>query len=370
LSSRVDNDFILYYGGNDTIYEFTTNVESSDPPPLYGSRRRRFISGFQGPLFSQVTLEYTPWLSVRYRLENTIDVAPENSLQVTVFAGPLPQSVNLASRFRLGWPNTEWFVDENGFLPVRVSYNSSHGVGDGNTRPLVSRSWVQNDQGQRLTVSTVDPRGVVSKREGEIDVFWHRRNNGTTDWWKQGDDRSSIVSSIWLSLTPSNDSDELHLRRQATQRSNDAILLAIDPQTNKFNSKTIHPRPQTVNELSQSLHTVTLRISQLDPELKKSREEAWMDVQIENLSGNSSERVDLLTFLTNSTNVILPEATLNSLTYLQPDIADISSGCSLDVADGGLSIFLSILPRSICSVRIPMAPISHEEVIDSSVPTN
>ncbi len=351
IVSRLDHDFIIYYGGNDTIYQFATNVASSNPPPLYGSRRRRFICGFEGPLFSQVTLEYTPWLSIRYRLENFTSTKLEKALQATVFAGPLPPSVNLASRFRVGWPDTEWWVDENGFLPVRVSYNASHGVGDGNSRPLVSRSWIEEDRkGKRLTVFSVDPRAVISKRNGQMDVFWHRRNNFSLDWWKQGEDRSSIVSSVWLSLGGNTEHEELMSRQLATQLSNDVVVMSM-PTINKHNASFGN------NILQPSLHSVTLRVSQVDPGIDSHREEVWIDLQIENLSRVSTEQVDLVAMFTNSTKVFLPAAMLCSLTYLKSDSVGLHAGCTLDALNGGRLLLLSVAPRMLCSLRIPVAPV-------------
>lgn len=367
LTSSLDHDFILYYGGNDTIYEFATNLASSNPPPLFGSRPRRFVNGFQGPLFSQVTLEYTPWLSIRYRLPNTTSSQPESAIQATVLAGPLPPSVDLASRFRTGWSKTKWSVDENGFLPVEVSYNSSHGVGDWNSRPLVSRSWIAEIQGRRLTAFSVDPRAVVSKESGQMDVFWHRRNNFTPDYWKQGEDLSSVVSSIWLSLGQNTDEEEFQSRRLGTQLANDMVMLAI-PEESKQQTK-IHWDSHPPNTLESSLHSVTLRLSQVDPKVDPERQEAWIDVQIENLLTQSTKEVDLATAFMNSSKIFAQAATLHLLTYLTPVESrnglrrrGSSDGCLLDTRDGGKSIILSVGARRICSVRIPVSPVREDHL--------
>jgi hypothetical protein len=362
ISSELDHDFILYYGGNDTIYSFATSLASSDPPPLFGSRPRHFVSGFQGPLFSQVTLEYTPWLSIRYRLPKTTSDHPESALQATVFAGPLPPSVDLASRFRTGWSKTEWHIDENGFLPIQVSYNSSNGVGDWNSRPLVSRSWIAETERRRLSVFSVDPRAVVSKASGQMDVFWHRRNNFTPDILKQGEDLSSVVSSVWLSLSQDKVDEEFRSRRLATLLSNDMVMLAI-PDEWKGQTK-IHGGTDSFDTLEPSLHSVTLRLSQVDPSIDSGREEAWIDLQIENLSTQSTEKVDLAAAFMNSSRIVAPAATLHSLTYLMPKDNGQGTwplgtfhGCSLDTSDGGKSMILSVGARRICSVRIPVSPI-------------
>ena len=361
LSSSLDHDFILYNGANDTIYQFETNLESSDPPPLFGPRPRRFVSGFQGPLFSQVTLEYTPWLSIRYRLVNSTSGPLDSLLQATVFAGPLPSTFNLASRFRTNWSQTKWSVDQNGFLPVQVSYDTSCAVGDGNTRPLVSRSWINEEFGRRLSVYTVDPRAVVSKRSGEMDVFWHRRNSFPPDWWKQGEDRSSVLSSVWIGLSQENAAEELRSRQWATKISNDAVLLSLPALVDKNMTNAAAFSPPTI--LSPSLHSVTLRVVQVDPSIDPDREEAWIDLQIENLSATSSEKVDLAVFFHDLSKIVLPAATLTSLTFLvtksdaRAGRQGSFDGCSLDVANGGKSVLLTIDVRQICSVRVPVSPL-------------
>lgn len=44
-----------------------TNVECSNPPLLLGPKRRLLINAYNGRFFSQVFLEFTPWLVVRYQ---------------------------------------------------------------------------------------------------------------------------------------------------------------------------------------------------------------------------------------------------------------------------------------------------------------
>jgi hypothetical protein len=371
VSSGIDHDFVLYSGQNDTIYSFATSLASSDPPALFGSRPRRFVSAYKGPLFSQVTLQYTPWLSVRYRVTKSNFNEAESTVQVTVFAGPLPPSVNLASRFSTGWSDTEWFIDENGFLPVQVSYNSTNGVGDWNSRPLVSRSWINDPEGRRFSIFSVDPRAVASKTSGTMDVFWHRRNTFVDDWWKQGDDQSSVVSSVWLSLGQNNVDEEFRSRRVATQLSNDILVLAMSGMSIVI---LVEKDSDPTSVLKPNLHTITLRLSQFDSGIDPGREESWIEIRIENLSAVSSEEVDLSTLFKKSPKIFLEAATMHSLTYLStvstiegPSVSGLkrkvrienSSGCTLLYKDGGKHVVLKIWARWICSVRIPVSPVEN-----------
>jgi hypothetical protein len=137
---------------------------------------------------------------------------PLDSLfHISMLSGPLPPLVNVTSRFQTDLAQTDWYFEENGFNPVQASYNSSGGVGDGNTRPLVSRAWLKenHETNKTLTIYSTDPRGVVSHTSGQIDIFRHRRNNSThawwdkksdRDWWKEVEDLSTGRSSVWLSL--------------------------------------------------------------------------------------------------------------------------------------------------------------------------
>lgn len=346
-SLSVDHDFILYYGGSDTVYEFNTNVASSGPPPLFGNRRRRLTNAIRGPLFSQVTLEYTPWLSVRYRLINQTGSVADGSLQTTVFAGPLPPSVNLASRFCTDLKETSWFVDQNGFLPIETRYNISHGVGDGNARPVVSRTWLREKQGRRFSILSVDPRAAVSKNPGDLEIFWHRRNKNRTDWWKQGDDKSSVVSSVWLTFDSGHASAEKATRMLSIQLANDVVLLSVPETTDAINMPPIA-------EISSNLHIVSSHVSSSDSEIENDRSDILIDLQIENLSADRTESINLSILLHQIPKVILPAAALYSLTHLPHD--ETSEGCNLEIRNGKETI-LSIGARRICTVQIPLSPL-------------
>jgi hypothetical protein len=370
VTTKLTHDLMLYYGGNDTIYALKTNVESSDPPPLFGPKRRRLISAYSGRFFSQVFLEFTPWLLVRYRVMNGTATDDDSLLQVTMFAGPLPPSVNLASRFETDWTKTNWFVDQNGFLPTQVLYNSSQGVGDGNARPLVSRTWLDEDQSNnRLTLFSVDPHAVVSKRSGQMDVFWHRRNNCSQaswnhkehDWWKEGDDKSSSRSSVWLRLSTNKPEAEIASRQIASRLSNDLVLLSMGA------SNRLPPDIPLPARIDPNLHIVSIRLSQADKSLNDNREEAWLDLQIENLSESLSGQTDLVLLFGGSSRLFLNALSLYSLTYLvkaPPVLLELEEfdGCSLKGKDGGRQWMLTVGARKICSVRIPVSPLkSHED---------
>jgi hypothetical protein len=382
VKTSLTHDLMLYYGGDDNIYTFETNVESSNPPPLLGKKKRRFICAYQGPLFSQVTLEYTPWLVARYRVVNTTTTtstknnnagADESLLQVSMLSGPLPQSVNLASRFQTSWMDTNWYFEENGFHSIQASYNSSHGVGDRNSRPMVSRSWLEEEsQGDDkvLTVFTVDPRAVVSKESGQMDVFWHRRNNKTKawwdkktnrDWWKEGEDVSISRSSVWLGLSQKQHVDDPSPRQISLQLSNDLVLLSTD------GSDLLPKDTAFSNAMPSNLHIMTLRLSDVDDSLNhNNREESWLDLQVENLS-ETKDSVDVALLLGDATRITLNAILLYSLTYLSPlpTSQNDSDSCFLQAEDGGKRWILSIGARHICSVRVPVAPMQNLESTES-----
>ena len=150
---ELTHDAVLYDGKNDSIYNMNTPVELSDPSPMLGRKPRRIVGAFHGPLFSEVTVEYAPWLIVRYRLLSNInqgntrqglkqinsntsdgnyddncDLLDASLFQVSMLSGQIPPSVNVASRFRTNITSGKWFYDENGFHPVEASYNESIGV--------------------------------------------------------------------------------------------------------------------------------------------------------------------------------------------------------------------------------------------------
>jgi hypothetical protein len=358
VSTQLNHDFVLYDGLNDTVYSFATSLESSNPLPLYGRKTRKLISAEQGPVFSQVTIEYAAWLRVRYRVVQTSTSFTGSEVQLTVFVGPLPPNVDVASRLSTQWKNTQWYVDENGFLPVQVLYNTSHAVGDGNTRPLVSRTWIHDDK-RKLTMLSVDPRAVTSKKSGEMDVFWHRRNAFPGDWWREGNDMSSTVSSIWLKLTELTKEHPVKDRRLATLLSNDLLLLSTDAATRNSDNST---RPfRFPPDRDAFLHLVTLKLSQIDLDFASRSNDAWLDVQIENLSTESVGKARLAELLDSKSFRIFwnSEGLLHSLTYLAKNV-DESDGCILETTKGGRECILAVSPRRICSLRIPVSPIVQE----------
>jgi hypothetical protein len=356
-------------GENDTVYNFVPDMGFSDPLPLLGTKKRRIISAYQGALFSEVTLELTTWLSVRYRVLNTTGGDLNSLLQMTMVSGPLPPSINVASRFQTNMATSGWWYDENGFHPVHATYNESNTVGDGNTRPLVSCSWLQDQHGacpSTFSVVSTDPRGVVSHGSGQLDIFWHRRNNKTRawwdkktnrDWWREGEDISTARSSVWLSL---EDCQAKGARKMASIVANDVVLLQVGP------NQAIRPDISLLGPIPDELHTVTLRLSGVDEELESSREEMWIDLQIENLSETDVNVVDLALLLGKIPGLFLNAVTLRSLTYLHilddqnneiPIRREEDPSCSLSARDGGSRWLLSIGARRICSVRIPLAPL-------------
>ena len=366
--------FASIQGENDTIYNFVPAMGFSDPLPLLGTKKRRIISAYQGPLFSECTLELTAWLSVRYRVLNATGGDLDSLLQMTVVSGPLPPSINVASRFQTNMSTSGWWYDENGFHPVHATYNESSTVGDGNIRPLVSRSWLQDQQEgacpSTFSVVSTDPRGVVSHRPGQLDIFWHRRNNKThawwdkktnRDWWKEGEDLSTARSSVWLSL---EDCQAKGARKMASVFANDVVLLQVGP------NQAVQPDISLLHPIPDELHTVTLRLSGVDKELESSSEEMWIDVQIENLSETDVHVLDLSLLLGKIPRLFLNAITLRSLTFLKilddqnnelPMRGEEDASCSLSARDGGARWLLSVGARRICSARIPLAPLKLEE---------
>jgi hypothetical protein len=209
---------------------------------------------------------------------------------------------------------------------------------------------------------------VASKQSGEMDIFWHRRNTFIDDWWKQGDDKSSVVSSVWLSLSQNNIEAEFRSRLMSTQLSNDLVVLAMSK-----GSKTALSDEALISAsvLKPHLHSTTLRISQPDSEIDPRKEEAWIDVQIENLSTSSTEEVDLSTLFKSPSKIFFQAATLHSLTYLSTISSRTGTafqglrsnsnmekgpyGCVLQPRDGGKVVALIVGARRICSVRIPVS---------------
>ena len=296
---------------------------------------------------------------IRYRLLNVTGTVSDDALQVSVFAGPLPQSVNLASRFRTSLSGTSWYVDQNGYLPTEVSYNRSHGVGEGNTRPLVSRTWISEERGKRFSVFSVDPRACVSKNDGEIDIFLHRRNKHLSDWWKQGDDRSSIISSVWLTVDGGDSVDEFRARLFSSHLSNDMVALAHD-RGERYSSST------PIADLPSKLQIMSFRVSQSEPSINTDREDRWIDLQLENLSDESVESIDVAKLLGNIPEAMIQSTDLWSLSYLKdfPSLGD-DHGCILDTLDGGIQVVLRVESRRICSLRIPLSPLTQKSGVDS-----
>jgi hypothetical protein len=385
----LNHDIVCYNGQNDTIYSFSTGVEYSNPPPLLGSKKRQFVNAFQGPIFSEVTLELTPWLSVRYRVLNATQSRRgdlDSLLQVSMITSkPIAPEINIASRFKTDLISTDWFYDENGFQPILATYNASNGVGDLNTRPMVSRSWmVERERNERnessskhFAVFSTDPRGVVSHSDGVLDVFWMRRNNNTKAWWdndnadwfKQGQDCSTVRTSVWLSLDSQKKdtaSEGPSPRQIASMLANDVVMVKMGP-----GEKTVQDIPFS-KTLPSQLHIVSLRLSGVDKALERADEEAWVDVQVENFSESEDTQVGITILLGNIPRLIMDAASLRSLTYLwtlddqderttslsRPVLTDRnSSKCSLETMEGGKLWLLSIGARRICSVRVPLEPL-------------
>ena len=381
FTTELNHDVVLYNGKNDTVYEFKTNVEWSNPPTLLGAKQRWFVCAYSGPLFSEVTLELTPWLIIRYRVLNTTESSRDldSLLHVSMLSGPIPPVVNVASRFQTSLANASWFYDENSFHPVQAAYNNSLGVGDGNVRPLVSRSWFVSDKepcSTKLTVFSTDPRGVVSHSNGQFDVFWQRRNNSTQawwntnnrDWWKEGEDLSTVRSSIWLSLDrcyePS--SNDVMERRISSLLANDLIMVQsgtdqVPLQDNPF-----------CGSVPSYSHIVSLRPAAVDKSLNVSREEAWVDVQIENFSDSEELVIDLRILLGNISRAILDASNLYSMTFLNKKGLSKEFGqdhtmpCDYFPTNGGLHWLLTVHKRGICSVRVPLEPLTNSEPIYDS----
>jgi hypothetical protein len=355
-----------------------------------------------------------------------------------MLSGIIPETSNVASRFKTNFTNeARWFYDENGFHPVEARYNTSIGVGDGNLRPLVSRSWLEDDCSTasgcrnrtvddddsttpcptRLTIYSTDPRGVVSRDGQRMDVFWQRRNNMThawwdpqkdRDWWKEGQDMSTVRSSIWLSLD-GGDSECLHdswnqgtalldVRQRiiASSLANDVVLLRLaeapDSSSSLHTIRNSNLYPNSTERhvarrwvLPSPLHLVTLRLSGADPSLEIDKPvvggeaaitQAWADLQIENFA-KRSERVDIAAFLGHISRLVLNAASLHSLTFLfTNDVTRNVSGngdslvngeCSLIADNGGRNWWLSIGPRTICSIRIPVSPLNTNDNAENTL---
>jgi hypothetical protein len=395
---EVSHDIILFNGTNDTIYDMRTGVAYSDPQPLLGNQKRRVVESYQGVFFSQVTLELTSWLKVRYRVMNyTRETLPslseatlESLLEVSMLAGPIPPLVNVASRFKtnLG-PRTEWFYDENGFLPTAGSWNESLGVGY-NMRPLVSRSWLvqsprecdnSDDIIKILTAYSVDPRGVASRGDGALDVVWKRRNHrtgtedtGDDDWWKEGEDYSTSRSSVWLGFnlfdaqhTSNADSFRnmpLSHRKLSLELANDFIALQLPRDTKAKETMTTYSVfATTLQLLLRKVHLIDVKVEK-ENFPNKSNDNIWVDMHIENLSDDPAytAEVPVTSLLPQDMIERLLKTELRSLTFLYPyqeqdfEEALLNDGedstCELveGTSDTGGDL-LCIRSRGICSVR-------------------
>ena len=394
---EISHDIILYNGTNDTIYDMRTGVAYSDPQPLLGNQRRRVVESYQGVFFSQVTLELTSWLKVRYRVMNyTSEALPslsevtlESLLEVSMLAGPIPPLVNVASRFNtnLG-PRTEWFYDENGFLPTAGSWNKSLGVGY-NMRPLVSRSWLVQSLGESdisddnikvLTAYSVDPRGVASRGDGALDVVWKRRNHrtgtedtGDDDWWKEGEDYSTSRSSVWLGFnlfdaqhTSNADSFRnlpLSHRKLSLELANDFVALQLPRDAKAKEAMTTYSVfATTLQLLLRKVHLIDVKLEK-ENFPNKSDDNIWVDMHIENLSDDPAytTEIPVASLLPQHMIERLLKTELRSLTFLYPYKEDfekalVSEGedstCELveGTSDTGGDL-LSIRSRGMCSVR-------------------
>jgi len=368
LSWKLSHDIVLYDGSNDDLYNMNTAPgEESDPAPL--KKSCQIISAYKGPLFSQVTVRFNPWLTTRYRVVNGTDMA--SLLQVSVLSGPIPTAVNVASRFQTNLTKgSEWVYDENGFLPAKATYDLSEGVG-GSVRPMVSRAWLQEEStsssvSPRFTIYTADPRGVVSRHPGSLDIFWHRRNNNTNDWLKRGDDKSTVRSSVFLSF-PSmraglkeGEADLLsHHRKLATMLANDVAVVA--------SSRMQDYKNQTQAALSNHMHVVSFRKSGENDALQGEEASSagtpkvWIEIQVENLSTDTEQfhTMDLMPLLHSVPAVVTENATLTSLTFLhehnETSGADHApQACRLEAGKSG-ELNLSVGSRQICSVRAPVS---------------
>lgn len=248
-----------------------------------------------------------------------------------MLAGPTPMLYNIVSRFFTNFgPGSRWFYDENGFLPVEGSFNASLGVGY-NIRPLVSRTWLLEAVGNRsrsscsksLTAFSVDPRGVVSRGDGSLDVFWKRRNNqtrieqnGDNDWMKQGNDESQSRSSIWIQFDCTRNNDwhdkssdipvslpPIASRSLALQLAHDVVALRLPPRK-VANMAHLNVSSPLFQKIPPTLHIISIRI-----------DEFWIDMQLENLA-SSPAAVEIRALVSKGVATMVGKVSLRSLTFL------------------------------------------------------
>ncbi len=391
-TSSVRHDVVLYNGNHDTVYDMRTSVEDSDPPLLFGMAQREIVSTYDGPLFSQVTLQLNSWLSVRYKVYKGGKPIGNlnNLLEISMLAGTnIPKSINLASRFQTDMgSDSSWYYDENGFMPVKAEYDPTFGAGY-SMRPLITRTWLQSSAGQSdssskmLTFSSVDPRSVLYRGDGNIDIMWKRRNDKTTnadfsspqDWLKEGEDLSVSRSSLWLSLDrpDSHGAQRFEARRLATELANDVVLLrtSVVP--------TVAQTPSTFTQgLPDELHVVSTSICESKPlgDMQTGTTtpckpgELWINLHLENLSEDkgSATSVELPALLSVKENALSSEYSLHSMTYLHPyGHGTEKQETAVETALNGNSLYgttceikyddqdnqvLLVPPRQICALRI------------------
>jgi hypothetical protein len=354
ISTQLSHDIILYDGSMDNIYDIRTAVESSNPPPLLGTTPRKIVGAFEGPIFAQVTIEYLPWFKTRYRIHRSSIL--KEVLQVSVMVGPMPLTlpVNVASRLSTGMLNTSWAVQENGYYQTHPLYSDDRGVGR-NIHPMVSSACIQETgEGpkRKLIAYTGDPRGVVSRINSSLDLFWHRWNNDTSDeWLKQGVDRSTIRSSIWLRLESSDNTPFLS-RGDKFEKivANDVVAFAATKPV-KFHCSRSEMK---THEIPDNLHLVSFRISHSTPPINGtfSKTASWVDLQVENLSSDPSSPNEVyLAALLPEDTLSLENALLESLTFAH---AFVGQGCQLKRSQTRQGTILTVDVRRICSVRIPV----------------
>ena len=361
----LNHDIVIYDGTNDTVYSMKTPVELSDPTPLLGSRQRKLVAAYSGPLFSEVTLKLTEWLSVRYRITNGVSPMMDSMLQVSMLSGVVPYHSNVATRFVTNLTKTHWMYEESSFHDLRLKYDSSQSAGDGNIRPLTSWSWIETETPEKVSsfgVFSVDPRGVLAHRSGELDVFWKRRNDkskhrwwdkknsSTGDWWKQGDDKSVSRSSLWLSLGDDSGANTNVREDVKDTLTNDVVV--IDASGTSPCSKAIKAQdlclPTGIRLVSSDFYI---------PEKKSSKQEGWLSLQLENYLQESDVIVDLFAAFHDIPNLLLGAAKASTLTFLNERQDQSNTGpCRLEFVNGGRKINLSLKHRMICSLRIPLVP--------------
>lgn len=162
-------------------YLFKTDPEQNEVErDVFDQYEDKRIIITSGPLTSDVTVLYGPFLSHTMRIFNTktyLDKAIYIENNIDFGTPPSQRETELFMRFNTnienGGDTPEFFSDQNGFQFHKRAKISSIGI-EGNYFPITSAAFIQ-DKEVRLTLLTTHAQGAASYEPGQLEVMLDRR---------------------------------------------------------------------------------------------------------------------------------------------------------------------------------------------------